>query len=51
MIRENDKTMNIEKKMISDIFYKKSKKSGIKDLIHVTNDTGKTRHYTPASQE
>ena len=51
MIREYDKRMNIEKKMMSDIFDKKSKKSIIKDLIHVTNDTGKTRHYTPGAQE
>ena len=51
MIREYDKRMNIEKKMISDIFDKKSKKSILKDLTHVNNDTGKSRHYTPAAQE
>jgi len=46
MTREYDKKTNI-----SHIFDKKSKKSIIKDLTHVTNDTGKTRHYTPAAQE
>ena len=50
MTKDNNK-INIETKMISDIFNKKSKKFLIKDLTHVTNDTGKTRHYTPAAQE
>jgi hypothetical protein len=50
MIRDNKK-VNIETKMISDIFDKKSKIYPIKDLTHVTNDSGKTRHYTPAAQE
>lgn len=34
------------------LFGKKSKKiSIIKPLTHIDNDTGKTRHYTPAAQE
>lgn len=34
------------------LFTKKSKKiSIIKPLTHINNDTGKTRHYTPAAQE
>lgn len=51
MRREDDKKMKIETKILSDIFDKKSKKSILKDLTHVNNDTGKTRHYTPAAQE
>jgi hypothetical protein len=48
---KDSKRMNTETKMISDIFDKKRKKHIIKDLTHVTNDTGKIRHYTPAAQE
>jgi hypothetical protein len=34
------------------LFGKKSKKiSIVKPLTHINNDTGKTRHYTPAAQE
>lgn len=34
------------------LFSKKSKKiSIVKPLTHINNDTGKTRHYTPAAQE
>jgi hypothetical protein len=51
--------MQVERKEIMDdyenntsvIFDKKSKKYLINDLTHITNDTGKTRHYTPAAQE
>jgi hypothetical protein len=51
MIRENDEIMNSEEKMSLNIFDKKSKKYKIKNLMHLTNDTGETRHYTPAAQE
>jgi phosphopentomutase len=34
------------------LFNKKSQKTSIiKPLTHINNDTGKTRHYTPAAQE
>jgi hypothetical protein len=34
------------------LFGKKSKKiSIVKPLAHIYNDTGNTRHYTPAAQE
>jgi hypothetical protein len=34
------------------LFGKKTKKvEVIKPLTHIENDTGKTRHYTPAAQE
>lgn len=33
------------------LFKKKNKKNIVKNLTHVFNDTGKTRHYTPAAQE
>lgn len=33
------------------IFEKKSKKILVKSLTHINNDTGKTKHYTPAAQE
>lgn len=34
------------------LFSKKSQKTSIiKPLTHINNDTGKTRHYTPAAQE
>jgi len=36
---------------VPQIFNKKSKKIVFKPLTYVTNDTGKTRHYTPAAQE
>ena len=36
---------------LSVIFNKKTKKAVIKDLVHITNDMGVTRHYTPAAQE
>ncbi len=51
MTRKDLKIMDIEKKVISDIFDKKIQKSVIKDLTHATNDSGKSRHYTPAAQE
>ena len=51
MMRKDLKIMDIEKKVISDIFDKKIQKSVIKDLTHATNDSGKSRHYTPAAQE
>lgn len=43
---------NITTQNLPILFGKKSKKiSVIKPLTHVGNDTGKTRHYTPAAQE
>lgn len=33
------------------LFKTKQKKFVSKPLIHITSDTGKTRHFTPASQE
>lgn len=33
------------------LFNNKNKKNIVKNLTHVYNDTGKTRHYTPAAQE
>jgi hypothetical protein len=33
------------------LFNKKIKNIVIKPLIYVRNDTGKTKHYTPAAQE
>lgn len=35
----------------SALFEKKNKEILNKKLTHITNDTGKTRHYTPAAQE
>lgn len=44
----NDK----DSKNLPLLFGKKSKKiSIVKPLAHVYNDTGETRHYTPAAQE
>lgn len=33
------------------LFEKKNKKILVKPLTHIKNDTGKTKHYTPAAQE
>jgi hypothetical protein len=33
------------------LFNKKNNKTLVKNLTHALNDTGKTRHYTPAAQE
>jgi hypothetical protein len=39
------------KKDISVLFEKKHQKPLVKNLTHITSDTGITRHYTPAAQE
>jgi hypothetical protein len=36
---------------LSALFEKKNKEILNKKLTHITSDTGKTRHYTPAAQE
>lgn len=51
MYIEKEKIMDNNGENISDIFDKKTKKSLISNLTHITNDMGKTRHYTPAAQE
>lgn len=48
---KEDKIRNNEISTSPDIFLKKLKKYSVKNLTHVTNDTGETRHYTPAAQE
>lgn len=46
------KQVNDNSKNLPLLFGKKSKKiSIVKPLAHVYNDTGNTRHYTPAAQE
>lgn len=39
------------KKYIPKIFKNKIKKIVNKPLTYIKNDTGKTRHFTPAAQE
>lgn len=36
---------------LSALFEKKNKEILNKKLTHISSDTGKTRHYTPAAQE
>ncbi len=52
-----DKEIKVIKKELNTyfnkpiIFNKKKKESSIKTLRYINNDTGRTRHYTPAAQE
>ena len=46
----NENKNNIDNN-VPIIFNKKSKKIVFKPLTYVNNDTGKTRHFTPAAQE
>lgn len=41
----------VKKNNISVLFEKKYQKPLVKNLTHITSDTGITRHYTPAAQE
>ena len=41
----------VNKENLSVLFEKKYQKPLIKNLTHITSDTGITRHYTPAAQE
>jgi hypothetical protein len=53
----NDKEIKVINKELNTslnepiIFSKKKKESSIKTLRYINNDTGRTRHYTPAAQE
>lgn len=47
-IYDDNKDINLN---IPVLFNNKNKKNIVKNLTHVYNDTGKTRHYTPAAQE
>jgi hypothetical protein len=45
------KIIPLQASIIPNIFMKKKSLKEIKPLEYVSNDTGKTRHYPPATQE